>query len=114
MGFRDNFLWGGATSANQYEGGYLEDNRGLSTFDTVTGGSHSISRKVTFLDSDGTVGQAELDSTMTGTIPIGATGYIQKDTYYPSHQATDFYHHWKEDIALMAEMGFKCYRMAIS
>lgn len=38
---------------------------------------------------------------------------IQDDYYYPSHQATDFYHHYKEDIALMAEMGFKCYRMSI-
>lgn len=38
---------------------------------------------------------------------------IQDGCYYPSHQATDFYHHYKSDIALMAEMGFKCYRMSI-
>ena len=33
---------------------------------------------------------------------------------YPSHRASDFYNHYKEDIALMAEMGFKCYRMSIA
>lgn len=33
---------------------------------------------------------------------------------YPSHEASDFYHHYKEDIALMAEMGFKTFRMSIN
>ena len=36
------------------------------------------------------------------------------EEFYPNHQATDFYHHWKEDIALFAEMGFKVYRFSIS
>ena len=40
--------------------------------------------------------------------------YVHKDTYYPSHIATDFYHHYQEDIDLMAEMGFKCFRMSIA
>ena len=51
---------------------------------------------------------------MTGPVPVGTVGYIKENIYYPSHQATDFYHHYKEDIALMAEMGFKCFRMSIS
>ena len=34
--------------------------------------------------------------------------------YYPSHVATDFSHHYKEAIALFAEMGFKCFRMSIA
>ena len=38
----------------------------------------------------------------------------QKEMYYPSHVATDFYHHYKEDIALMGEMGFKTFRMSIN
>lgn len=46
-------------------------------------------------------------------LPEGATGYIDPDLYYPSHVATDFYHHYKEDIALFAEMGFKCFRLSI-
>ena len=37
MSFPNNFLWGGATAANQYEGGYLDGGRGLSTSDVVTG-----------------------------------------------------------------------------
>lgn len=51
---------------------------------------------------------------MTGPVPIETVGYIKENIYYPSHQATDFYHHYKEDIALMAEMGFRCFRMSIS
>lgn len=39
---------------------------------------------------------------------------VQESVFYPSHEATDFYHHYKEDIALFAEMGFKCYRMSIA
>ena len=34
--------------------------------------------------------------------------------YYPSHEAIDMYHHFKEDIALFAEMGFRCYRLSIA
>lgn len=33
---------------------------------------------------------------------------------YPSYTATDFYHHYAEDIALFAEMGFKMFRMSIN
>ena len=83
-----DFLWGGATAANQYEGGYLEGGRGLSINDVEMGASHGHKREIH-------------DS-------------IQPGVYYPSHNATDFYHHYKEDIALMAEMGFKVYRMSIA
>ena len=44
---------------------------------------------------------------MTGQVPVHTTGTILEDTFYPSHNATDFYHHYKEDIALIGEMGFK-------
>ena len=40
--------------------------------------------------------------------------HIHPDAYYPSHEAVDFYHHYKEDIALFAEMGFKCFRFSIA
>ena len=46
--------------------------------------------------------------------PGGCTGILKDDYYYPSHVATDFYHHYKEDIALFAEMGFKVLRLSIS
>ncbi len=84
---RKAFLWGGATAANQYEGGYNLGGRGLSINDVEMGASHGKVR--------------EIHET------------IKEGCYYPSHHATDFYHRYKEDIALMAEMGFKCLRMSI-
>ena len=83
-----NFLWGGASAANQYEGGYNLDGRGLSINDVELGAGHGKIREI--------------------------HEYVHKDTYYPSHIATDFYHHYQEDIDLMAEMGFKCFRMSIA
>ncbi|MBP3870343.1 MAG: 6-phospho-beta-glucosidase [Faecalicoccus sp.] len=87
MELRKDFLWGGATAANQYEGGYLEGGKGLSIADIERGARHGVKRQI---DPE-----------------------IIPGVFYPSHEATDFYHHWKEDIALFAEMGFKCFRMSI-
>ncbi|EHJ53086.1 glycoside hydrolase family 1 protein [Streptococcus macacae] len=109
-GFPKDFLWGGATAANQYEGGYLSGGKGLSTLDAVAGGAYKVPRKVTFKRQDGSLGEV----TREESLPDGAVGYIDKDRYYPSHVATDFYHHYKEDIALFAEMGFKCFRLSFS
>ncbi len=47
-------------------------------------------------------------------LPEGAIPTILDGYYYPSHQGTDFYHHYKEDIKLMAEMGFKAFRTSIA
>lgn len=85
---REDFLWGGACAANQYEGGYNEGGKGLSINDVEMGASHGHEREI--------------------------HSYVHEGVYYPSHQATDFYHHYKEDIALFAKMGFKCLRMSIS
>lgn len=87
--FPKGFLWGGATAANQYEGGWNEGGRGLSIADILTGGSVDKERK------------------LTPPYPI-------EGEFYPNHEATDFYHHWKEDIRLFSEMGFKVYRFSIS
>ncbi|MDF2820431.1 MAG: 6-phospho-beta-glucosidase [Clostridiales bacterium] len=86
--FPKDFLWGGATAANQFEGGYAEGGKGLSTADVTTGGTHTIPRRIT---------------------PI-----LEENTYYPSHDAIDFYHQYKKDIKLFAEMGFKVFRMSIA
>ena len=86
--FPTNFLWGGATAANQLEGAYLENGKGLSVNDLLVGGTDKRPREI--------------------------TREIQADKYYPSHQAIDFYHHYKEDIKLFAEMGFKIYRFSIA
>ncbi|MCG0576128.1 6-phospho-beta-glucosidase [Lactiplantibacillus plantarum] len=91
--FPEGFLWGGATAANQLEGGYQEGGRGLSIADALPGGK----------DRFKIVSQPDFDWT------------IDTDKYtYPNHEGIDFYHHYKEDIALFAEMGFKCYRFSIA
>jgi 6-phospho-beta-glucosidase len=87
-GFREDFLWGGATAANQYEGAWDVDGKGPSISDMCTNGSHTSPKRIT---------------------PV-----FEEGTLYPSREATDFYHHYAEDIALAAEMGFKCFRMSIA
>lgn len=108
--FPEGFLWGGATAANQYEGGYLSGGKTLAVADVFTGGDQETPRMVSFKTKDGTVGKV----TKSESLPEGAKAYVIPDQYYPSHVATDFYHHWKEDIALFAEMGFKSYRFSIN
>lgn len=88
MSFPKNFLWGGATAANQYEGGWKEGKKGDSLSDHLSGGSKTIRRRFT---------------------PV-----IEPDVCYPSREATDFYHHYQEDIALFAEMGMKAFRLSIT
>lgn len=90
--FPQNFLWGGATAANQCEGGYLEEGRGLANVDVIPHGEKR--RKV-----------------MSGLVDVKE---CIPNEYYPSHVAIDFYHNYKEDIKLFAEMGFKVYRMSIA
>lgn len=88
MKFPNNFLWGGATAANQCEGAYDKDGKGLSSADVTTAGNYHCPREYT----DG----------------------IIEEKYYPSHVGIDFYNNYKEDINLFAKMGFKCYRMSIN
>ncbi|MHB9327237.1 6-phospho-beta-glucosidase [Kluyvera intermedia] len=82
--FPNDFLWGGAIAANQVEGAYLEDGKGLSTSD--------VQPKGVFGD---VVERVAGDSGL-------------KDV------AIDFYHRYPEDIALFAEMGFSCLRISIA
>ena len=107
---RENFLWGGATAANQYEGGYAEDGRGLTTLDTKTNGTKDRPRKHSFATPEGDIVYLESSK----RIPADYRSVLDPDMYYPSHRAVDFYHHWREDIALAAEMGFKAFRMSVS
>ncbi|ADL50783.1 glycoside hydrolase family 1 protein [Clostridium cellulovorans] len=86
--FPERFLWGGATAANQFEGGWNKGGKGPSTADMMTGGTHTTARRIT---------------------PV-----LEEETYYPSHEAVDFYGHYKEDIKLLGEMGFKVFRMSIN
>ncbi|MGM0241057.1 6-phospho-beta-glucosidase [Enterococcus sp. AZ103] len=92
MALDKNFLWGGATAANQVEGGVLEGGRKLSNIDLLPYGED---RKA--------VGLGELEMLEW-----------QEDYYYPAQEAIDMYHRYMEDIQLFAEMGFKVYRMSLS
>ncbi len=110
-----NFTWGGASAANQYEGGYNEGGKGLNAVDVLTNGSNSEPRKVTWKKPNGETGATPL---VWGAdefkLPEGAIPQILDDYYYPSHQGTDFYHHYKEDIKLIADMGFDVFRLSMN
>lgn len=116
MGFSKDFLWGGATAANQYEGGVFEGGAGLATADVMTNGSHTVRRQVTWKKEDGTTGSTPLCfGSDERDLPEGAVPCLLDDEkyYYPSHIASDFYHHYKEDIRLCAEEGFNCLRFSM-
>lgn len=110
--FSENFLWGGATAANQCEGAWNVDGRGPAMTDVTTGGSVKAHRMVTYIDKDGNPGA--MAKMKGGKLPEGAKYAVIDGYYYPNHDGIDFYHRYKEDIALFAEMGFKTFRMSIS
>lgn len=112
-GFPKNFMWGGAIAANQAEGAYNEGGRGLVQTDVTTGGTVDRPRYTTYIDKDGQPGKA-FSMGHTGKIPEGARFAVLEDEYYPNHKAVDFYHRYKEDIKLFAEMGYSIFRLSIS
>ena len=111
MSFPKNFLWGGATAANQIEGAYDEDGKGLSVTDITTAGSLDAPRMLTYKLN----GKLEKTPGVPGAgLPEGAVGAIDPNEYYPNHVAIDFYHHYKDDIKMFADMGFKTFRLSIA
>jgi 6-phospho-beta-glucosidase len=93
MSFPKNFLWGGAVAANQCEGAWQEDGKGPSGIDILHGGKNRLAE---------VFDPQALRKNMEN--PEG---------FFPSHGAVDFYHRYKEDVALFAEMGFKVFRTSI-
>ncbi|WP_315108938.1 glycoside hydrolase family 1 protein [Clostridium intestinale] len=87
--FSKEFLWGGALSAHQCEGAYNEDGKGFCTADTLVSGN-VMERLFNISDE------------------------IKEGIHYPSHEAIDFYHRYKGDVKLLAEMGFKALRTSIA
>lgn len=112
MTFPEKFLWGGATSAHQFEGGYNQAGKGLHIMDVATAGDKDHYRQLTYKTKDGK--RSSMPLFELEELPVGAEFCCFEDTFYPNHQASDFYHHVEEDIALFAEMGFKAYRMSIA
>ena len=112
-GFPKGFYWGGATADFQYEGGFNEGGRGLLSHDYETDGSIEHPRHHTMKLADGKIKNYRSSFFYADQIPEDATPVFLDNEYYPSHQAVDFYHHYKEDIKLMANMGFNIYRFSI-
>ena len=108
------FLWGGATADFQYEGGFDEGGRGISSHDYETDGSKEQPRHHTMKMPDGTIIEPNSSFILADPVPKDAQPVFLDDQYYPSHKAVDFYHHYKEDIKLMAGMGFNVYRFSIA
>ena len=87
MTLKKDFLWGGAVAAHQLEGGWNAGGKGVSVADVMIAGSNGVERKIT-------------------------DGVIEGENY-PNHEAIDFYHRYKEDIALFDELGLNCFRTSI-
>lgn len=92
MALREDFLWGGATAANQCEGAFNVDGRGLANVDLAPSGP-------------------DRDTVIAGKQKMFS---FDDKQFYPAKEAIDMYHHYKEDIALFAEMGFRTYRLSIA
>ncbi|WP_186422415.1 6-phospho-beta-glucosidase [Lacrimispora celerecrescens] len=90
--FKKDFLWGGAIAANQCEGAYEADGRGLANVDVLPYGEDRYA------------------------VASGKMKMLCPDAqhFYPTHQAIDFYHSYLEDIKLLSEMGLKCLRISIA
>ena len=113
MAFPKDFFWGGATAANQFEGGWNADGKGVSTADCMTRGSRTTPRMTTYKTPSGEVKGARFF--FSGDKPEEGSQYGVFDGFdYPSHNGIDFYHRFREDIALFGEMGFKMFRMSIN
>lgn len=98
-GFPDDFLWGGAIAANQAEGAWNEDGKGISIADIEELPiEYSRTKVVGFKHTHKDIEEACKDTTK----------------YYPRRKGIDFYHTYKQDLALMKEMGFRCFRTSFN
>ena len=96
MSFPKNFLWGGAVAANQLEGAWLADGKQPNVTDIMVG----IGSKDPGLKWNYETNKWEMS--------------LDPNKVYLSHDGIDFYHRYKEDLALMAGMGFNCFRTSIA
>ncbi|RAI98266.1 6-phospho-beta-glucosidase [Paenibacillus pabuli] len=99
--FPAGFLWGGATAANQLEGAFDADGKGLSTSDMAPFVPKELRNGKDFTFD---VNSVELEEFLGGNT----------DVYFPKRNGVDFYHRYKEDIAMFAEMGFKVLRISMA
>ncbi|GGF72546.1 6-phospho-beta-glucosidase [Paenibacillus albidus] len=100
QGFPKDFLWGGATAANQLEGAFDVDGKGLSSADMVA----YIPKALRTNDHAIEITSQRIEQILSGEF----------EARFPKREGIDFYHRYKEDIALFAEMGFKVFRLSIN
>lgn len=101
LAFPHGFLWGGAIAANQAEGAWNVDGKGPSVADAV-----AWKPNLSVKDYSGHM------ALTNENIRDAFEG--KNDALYPKRRGIDFYHHYKDDIALFAEMGFKVLRVSIA
>lgn len=99
--FPKGFLWGGATAANQVEGGWKEGGKGISVSDCAR--SH-LNDDVQDYAKQNDITSQEIETALM----------TDDEELYPKRHGSDFYHHYQEDIAMFGEMGFKTYRLSIA
>lgn len=101
MSFPKGFFWGGALAANQVEGAWNVDGKGPSVADVA-----SYKPNVDVKNYAAHVAMSD---------EVIREAMATDDTvYYPKRRGIDFYHHYKEDLALFAEMGFTMLRVSIA
>lgn len=102
-GFGTDFLWGGAISCSQADGGFRDGGKGISTQDLRYLDPAWNHEQVEAKHHRSPFSKAEFDQALQD---MGTT-------YYPNRRGIDFYHTYKQDLALLAEMGMKIFRTSI-
>lgn len=101
MRFPKEFMWGGAIAANQVEGAWNIDGKGMSVADVAR---YKPDVDIKDYKAQWHVSAKDIEEAM----------HTDDDTYYPKRRGIDFYHHYEEDIKLFSEMGFKTLRLSIA
>nr|WP_314466512.1 family 1 glycosylhydrolase [uncultured Clostridium sp.] len=102
--FPEGFLWGGAVAANQCEGAWNEGGKGFSTSDVAGYKDPETMNDLNDVHGFCDITDKEIKQALASL----------DDNLYPKRHGIDFYHHYKEDIALLAGMGFKVFRLSIA
>ena len=105
--FPEGFLWGGSTAANQIEGAWNEGGRGPATSDFA----RLITKQIR--DTEGTF-DVHVPHNAASKEMVEDMKAHPENWELPKRRGIDFYHTYKDDIKLFAEMGFKTFRTSIN